>query len=54
MLIELTERERLIILFELEGALESINRSLQEGVTDFAGDDESIMLLIAKLQDKEN
>ena len=50
MKIEITERERLIILFELNGALETINQSLAAGETWFVGEDEDIMTLIEKLE----
>lgn len=54
MIIALTDRERLAILFELQGALETVNQSLASGDTSFAGEDEMLMLLIAKLQDNDN
>jgi hypothetical protein len=51
--VTLTEKERLIILFELNGALETINESLATGDTSFLGEDEAILLIIAKLQESE-
>lgn len=52
--IKLTNKERLAILFELNGALETVNASLATGDSSFAGEDEMLMLLIAKLQDNDN
>lgn len=54
MIVNLTDKERLAILFELYGALEVVNESLASGDDSFAGEDEMLMLLIAKLQDNEN
>ena len=54
MIVNLTNRERLAILFELNGALETVNQSLASGDDSFAGEDEMLMLLIAKLQDNDN
>lgn len=54
MIINLTDRERLAILFELNGALQVVNESLASGDSSFSGEDEMLMLLIAKLQDNDN
>ena len=51
MKLDLTERERLILLFELKSALEVVNNSLARGEPDFSGEDEAIMSIIAKLED---
>lgn len=52
--VRLTERERLAVLFELSGALDTVEKSLAAGETVFAGEDEMLMLLIAKFQDHDN
>lgn len=54
MLVNLTDKERLTILFELHSALEVVNESIAAGEDTFIGEDETLMLLIAKLQDNEN
>lgn len=51
--VTLTERERLAVLFELSGALETVNKSIAAGETVFVGEDEMLMLLIAKFQDHD-
>lgn len=48
--LNLTERERLILLFELRGSLEAVNKSLKTGDDSFAGEDEAIMSIITKLE----
>lgn len=52
--VKLTEKERLAVLFELNGALETVKQSLSTGDMSFAGDDEMLTLLIAKFQDNDN
>lgn len=52
--VQLTDRERLAVLFELNMALETVNESLANGDTSFVGEDEMLMLLIAKLQDHDS
>ena len=52
--VTLTDRERLAVLFELNQALEVVTESLESGDDSFAGEDEMLMLLIAKFQDHDS